>query len=353
MILFFTDLHINETAQFSAMTDNGFTVRQKEAIQACQDVVNLLRDPQYHFTAVVFGGDWFNPVGNQISITNMATATKCMTMIQNECIRLGIMFYVLTGNHDSSSRENASGFHKLAPFKHYQNIKIVENLEIVDNMVFLPYMYDDSAANAFLEQIEDKENKIAFSHLEIKDYELINGMKTTRGASFDMLKQFKQVLQGHYHTPSTPAPNIIVAGSTQKTSFKDPGGGTIVLYDEDTGSTKRVPFTVSSWYTFDDDDIEELKKLSFDNYVKITISSESILKFAGITKEYLSNFKGVEKVIDVQKISGKKIKRDEELQKRETEEEVLSRFIELANVPLEDKQTLTEVGLELIARARK
>lgn len=351
MILFFTDLHINETAQFSTATESGFTVRQHEAIQSCQDVLNVLKNPKYHFSAVVLGGDVFNPVGNQISASNLATAEKCITMIQEECIKQGIMFYVLTGNHDTSA--NMLGFHKLVAFKHYQNVKIVDNLETIGDMVFLPYMYDDSAVNTYLEQIDNKGAKIAFSHLEIKDYELGNGIKTSKGASIDLLKQFKKVFQGHYHTPSQPAQNIIVAGSTQKTSFRDPGGGTMVIYDEIMDTVERVHFTVPSWYTFDDDNIEDLKTLNFNNYVKIIISSESILKYAGITKEYLSNFKGVEKVIDVQKISGKKIRRDNELEHRETEEEVLNRFIELANVPQEDKKTLTEVGLELIARARK
>lgn len=351
MILFFTDLHINETASFSATTESGFTERQLQAIQACQDVVNVLKNPKYHFSAVVCGGDVFNPVGNQISASNIATAEKCITMIQEECIRQGIVFYILTGNHDTAA--NMVGFHKLIAFKHYQNVVIVDTIKTVGDMVFLPYMYDDSAANTFLEQIDNKSSKIAFSHLEIKDYELSNGIKTSKGASIDLLTQFKKVFQGHYHTPSQPAPNIIVAGSTQKTSFKDPGGGTMVVYDEIMDTYERIPFTVPSWYTFDDDNIEDLKTLNFNNYVKIIITSESILKYAGITKEYLSNFKGVEKVIDVQKISGKKIRRDNELEQHETEEEVLNRFIELANVPLEDKQTLTEVGLELIARARK
>lgn len=351
MILFFTDPHINETAQFSTPTETGFTIRQQEALQCCQDIVDVLQNPKYHFSAVVCGGDVFNPVGNQISVSNLATAEKFITTIQKECIKQGIVFYILVGNHDLSA--NMVGFHKLISFKNYQNVRIVESLETVGNLVFLPYMYDDEAVNTYLEAAQDKQNKIAFSHLEIKNVEIGAGIKTSKGASIDLLKRFKMVFQGHYHTPSRPADNIIVAGSTQKTSFKDPGGGTMVIYDEDTNNFSRVPYSAPSWYTFTDENLEDVKTLDFNNYVKLIISSKNMLNLTGITMEYLKNFKGSEIVIDVKKISGKRLQTQETDIKKETEEEVLQHFIESANVPEEEKQTLIEVGLDLITRARK
>ena len=78
-----------------------------------------------------------------------------------------------------------------------------------------------------------------------------------------------------------------------------------------------------------------------------------MLNLTGITMEYLKNFKGSEIVIDVKKISGKRLQTQETDIKKETEEEVLQHFIESANVPEEEKQTLIEVGLDLITRARK
>lgn len=351
MILFFSDLHINETAQFSVATENGFTIRQMMAIQCCQDVVNILKDPQYHFEAVVNGGDMINKVGNNISTSDLACLTKCITMIQEECIRQGIKFYIIPGNHDCCS--NNGIFHKLIPFKSYQNVEIIDTFKVIDNYVFMPYAYDDDMANEFLENIEDKENKIVFSHLELKDVPLGNGLLSSHGASINTLKKFKMTLQGHYHTPQTVAPNIIVSGSCHKTSFKDPGGGSMLLYDRETNKCTRKYFTVPSWYTFDDDNIEEIKELDKNNYVKIIISSENVLNMYGITKEFIKKFKGAEIVIDVQKISLKRKQNTQEELEHETEEEILHRFIDSAKVSPEDKQELTELGLDLIARARK
>ena len=133
MILFFSDLHINETAQFSVATETGFSIRQLESIQCCQDVINILKDPQYHFEAVVFGGDMINKVGNNVSASDLATVTKCLLMLQEECIKQGIILYVLVGNHDQG--DNMYGFHKLIPFKNYQNIKIVDTFEEIDKFV--------------------------------------------------------------------------------------------------------------------------------------------------------------------------------------------------------------------------
>ena len=351
MILFFSDLHINETAQFSTTTETGFSVRQLEGIQCCQDVLNVLKNPEYHFEAVVFGGDMVNKVGNNISASDLATATKCITMIQEECIKQGIIFYILVGNHDLSA--NMYGFHKLVPFKNYQNVKIIDKFEEIGNYVFMPYAYDDAEANEFLENIQNKQDKIVFSHLELKDVEIGNGLFSSRGASINTLKKFKQVLQGHYHTPTKPIPNIIISGSCHKTSFKDPGGGSMVLYDQNLNTHTRKGFTVPYWYTFEDDDIEEIKEIEPNNYVKAIISSDTILKMHGITKDDFKKFKGSEIVIDVQKISLKRRQNIEESTNQETEEEVLHRFIEASKVPIEDKQELTEIGLDLIARARK
>lgn len=351
MILFFSDLHINETAQFSVATETGFTVRQMEAIQCCQDIVDTLQDPQYNIEAVVFGGDMINKVGNNISTSDLACMTKCITMIQQECIKLGITFYIIPGNHDIAS--NIQGFHKLIPFKSYQNVEIVDIFKEIDNYVFMPYAYDDEEANNFLESIKNKENKIVFSHLELKDIPLGNGLLSSHGASINTLKKFKITLQGHYHTPQEPASNIIVSGSCHKTSFKDPGGGSMLLYDRETNKCTRKYFTVPSWYTFDDDNIEEIKELDKNNYVKIIISSENILNIYGITKEFIKKFKGAEIVIDVQKISLKRKQNMQEELEHETEEEILHRFIDSAKVSPEDKQELTELGLDLIARARK
>ena len=351
MILFFSDLHINETAQFSVATETGFTIRQMMAIQCCQDIVDILQDPQYEIESVVFGGDMINKVGNNISTSDLACMTKCIIMIQQECIKRGITFYIIPGNHDIAS--NTQGFHKLIPFKPYQNVEIVDTFKEVGDYVFMPYAYDDEEANNFLEGIQNKENKIVFSHLELKDIPLGNGLLSSHGASINTLKKFKITLQGHYHTPQEPADNVIVSGSCHKTSFKDPGGGSMLLYDRETNKCTRKYFTVPSWYTFDDDNIDEIKDLDFNNYVKVVISSEAILKFHGITKDYLKKFKGSEIVIDVQKISLKRKLAAQEDLEQETEEDILHRFIELAKVPEEDKQELTELGLDLIARARK
>lgn len=351
MILFFTDLHINETASFSTATETGFSVRQMESIQCCQEVVDMLKNPDYKFDAVVFGGDLLHKVGNSISASDLACATKCITIIQEECIKQGITFYMIPGNHDISA--NIQGFHKLIPFKCYKNVEVVDIFKEIGNYVFMPYAYDDDEANKFLEGIKDKKDKIVFSHLELKDVPLGNGLTSSHGASIKTLAEFKSVLQGHYHIPQTPADNIIVAGSCHKTSFKDPGGGSMIIYDDQNNTYARKYFTVPSWYTFDDDNIEDIKALDSNNYVKIVVSSENILKIHNITREYLKRFKGSEIMIDVQKISLKRKLNQQETIENESEEEILHRFIETSKVPEEDKQALIEIGLDLIARARK
>ena len=70
---------------------------------------------------------------------------------------------------------------------------------ITENFVYMPYCISDEQAQTFLENIPDKGNKIVFSHLEIKGFPLGNGIETQHGVELSLLKQFKMVLQGHYH----------------------------------------------------------------------------------------------------------------------------------------------------------
>ena len=348
MILFFSDLHINETAQFSVATETGFTVRQMEAIQCCQDIVDILQDPQYDIEAVVFGGDMINKVGNNISTSDLACMTKCIIMIQQECIKRGITFYIIPGNHDIAS--NTQGFHKLIPFKSYQNVEIVDIFKEVGDYVFMPYAYDDEEANNFLEGIQDKENKIVFSHLEIKGIPLGNGIETTHGVSLSLLKQFKMVLQGHYHSGGNFGKNIQIAGSTQRLSFKDPGlaRNNILIYDTEKNTIERKSFDCPDWLTFTDNNIDEVLSVSNNNYVKLDISTDILL--TPEIKEKLTHMKGTDIHIDIKRLS---INRDitEEIQP-ENEIDVITQFVNKSDNTDEQKRDLINEGRRLLDRVK-
>ena len=344
MILVIGDPHIASYHKFSQVVESGYTIRELEHLQVAKDVVNTMQ--KYKFDCVVCLGDVFDKVGDKISIDNMRTVTDWISIIQEECIKQNIPFYILMGNHDCNSANGYS--HKLLPFKQYQNVKIIDSFEEDHNMIFLPHSIDVEYAESYLQAKTDKKDKIIFSHMEVKDINLGNGIFTTKGISLNTLKEFKDTLQGHYHTPGKYATNIWLPGSTQKTSFKDPGGGYLGVYD----GTKVIKeeYTGPKWYTFYDDDLDEVKSISDNNYVKLCLSCDNMLDINGIKREELDRFKGLEVEIDIQRISSKNLKRSQEDIELESPEEILSNFINQQTIDEAKKKKLINKGQELLQR---
>ena len=344
MILVIGDPHIASYHKFSQVIDSGYTIRELEHLQVAKDVVNTMQ--KYKFDYVVCLGDVFDKVGDKISIDNMRTVTNWISIIQEECIKQDIIFYILMGNHDCNSSNGYS--HKLLPFKQYRNIKIIDSFEEDHNMIFLPHSIDIEYAESYLENIKDKLNKIIFSHMEVKDINLGNGIFTTKGISIHTLEKFKDTLQGHYHTPGKYAKNIWLPGSTQKISFKDPGGGYLGVYDGN--KVIKEEYTGPKWYTLYDDDLDQLKNISNNNYIRLCLSCDNILDINGIKREELNRFKGLELEIDINRISSKNLKRSQDEIKSENPEEILSNFINQQTIDEDKKQKLIDKGKELLQR---
>lgn len=354
-ILTFGDLHISSFHQFSKIEQSGFSTRELEHLDVAKDIVQFMQEHEGEIESVVFLGDLFHPVGANISCDNLLTATTFINMIQQECIKQGIIFYLLLGNHDHNATTGNLHSHKLIAFKSYQNVKVIDTLQEIDNYVFLPYTTDhEDTVTAFLANITDKENKIVFSHVDIRGAKVLGEIYCERGIKFDDLKDFKAVFQGHFHVPQKLAKNIWVTGSTQKTGFKDPGGGGLIIYDQDIHKVNRQDFNVPKWYTIDDDTLEDLSNIRNNNYVKLILSCDNILDKYGISKDSLTRFKGSEIMYDIERISSKKLKRSQEDLEVESPEDVIVNFINSSNIiDIDQKEKLIQTGLDLINRAKQ
>ena len=214
--LCFSDIHFHHTHRFSHITSEGYTVRELEHLSCADDIVKICQES--NIDRIVFVGDLFGPVGDNISTQTLSAVCEFVEKISK--IK---PLYMIVGNHDLSASTNYKNVHKLIPFKYFDNVTVYDNPFEIGNLIFMPYCTSDEYATCFLENIRDKQNKIVFSHLELKGINLGNGIETTHGVPLDLLTQFKMTIQGHYHGSSNYGKNIQVIGSTQRLSFKDPG----------------------------------------------------------------------------------------------------------------------------------
>ena len=187
--------------------------------------------------------------------------------------------------------------------------------------------------------------------MEIKNFELGNGLFTKKGVDLNLLKEFKMVLQGHYECGGNLAKNIKISGSTQRLSFKDHGiaRNNIILYDTNSNKIERKSFNCPDWLTFTDDNIEDILKIDNNNYVKVEVTMDILL--TDKIKEKLKQVLKTDIHIDLTRIKANKIV--EEDIKTEDEKDILAQFIAKSDNSNEQKEALMEAGNNLIERAKK
>lgn len=343
-ILAFGDIHFHHTHRFSHITPDGFTVRELEHLQCADVILDLVEKEK--IDKVVFLGDLWSVVGDNMSCQTLHAVTEFFYKFAEKHINI----YAIVGNHDLGSHIGNRYSHKLKPFMSWTNMYVYDKPTITENFVYMPYCISDEQAQTFLENIPDKENKIVFSHLEIKGFPLGNGIETQHGVELSLLKQFKMVLQGHYHCGGSLGKNIQIAGSTQRLSFKDQGKArdNILIYDTETNTVERRSFNCPDWLTFTDDNIDDILKISNDNYVKLDITTDLLL--TPEIKAKLSHMKGTDIHIDITRLS---INRNitEEVQP-ENEVDIITQFVNKSDNDEEQKKELINEGIRLLDRVK-
>lgn len=345
-LLCFSDIHFHHTHRFSHITSEGYTVRELEHLSCAQDIINICQTE--NIDRIVFCGDLFGPVGDNISTQTMSAVCEFVDLLSKYK-----PLDMLVGNHDLSGTTNFKAVHKLIPFKYFDNVTVYDIPVEKDNFVYMPYCTSDEYATAILENIEDKKNKVVFSHLELKGINLGNGIETTHGVSLDLLSQFKMTIQGHYHGSSSYGPNIKVIGSTQRLSFKDPGKSrnNIIIYDTETNKIERRSFNCPDWLTFTDDNIDDILTTDLNNYVKVEVSSDILL--TDDIKARLDLFKGKDIHIDLTRLSfDKHSSADINQDTAEDEVSIIKQFIEKTDNSEQQKKQLLDEGIRLLDKVK-
>lgn len=342
-LLIFSDIHFHHTHRFSHITPEGFTIRELEHISCADTILKVAKEEQ--IDKIIFCGDLYGPVGDGLSAQTQVAICNFLSKLKDYKIDM------LVGNHDCAGQLNNQYSHKLEPFKHWENINVFDNPIVIDNFVYMPYSICDEFSESFLENIEDKENKIVFSHLELKGINLGNGIFTKKGIDISLLNKFKKTFQGHYHSGGKYGKNIYVIGSTQRLSFKDPGlsRNNILIYDTETDKIKKRSFECPDWLVFNDDNIEDILKIDNDNYVKLEITTDILL-----TKEIqdkLNKVKAKDIHIDITRISINK-KLESEIT-AENNIEVIKQFIDKSDNTENVKEELVKEGVRLLQKVEK
>lgn len=343
--LIFSDIHFHHTHRFSHITPDGYTVRELEHLSCADDLIKLAEE--HDIEAFICLGDLWGPVGDNMSAQTLAVLCEFIDKLRKVKPVL-----IIVGNHDLSANTNNHHIHKLNVFEYWDNVKVYSTPTVEGNFVFMPYCTSHEYATNFLEAIENKEEKIVFSHLELKGISFNNGIETTKGVALDLLDKFKLVLQGHYHSGTGYGSKIKVIGSTQRLSFKDHGKSrdNIVLFDSINNKIKRYSFNCPDWLVFTDDNISDVLTTPVNNYVKVDITTDLLL--TPEIQNRLESFKGKEIHIDLTRLHFNKKSSADIVEQTEDDVSVIKQFIEKTENTTEHKELLLKEGIRLLDKVK-
>lgn len=124
----------------------------------------------------------------------------------------------LVGNHDMSGADG--GVSAMEPFKHYENVKVVDASYDLGTFYFVPFMRDTAQFEAYCRSLPA--GSILFCHQSFNGAQFENGFYDPHGADPACATHLMAVISGHVHKAQQIA-NIWYPGTPRQLTFSDAG----------------------------------------------------------------------------------------------------------------------------------
>lgn len=200
-----------------------------------------------------------------------------------------VFLFTLVGNHDTyyKNTNEISGVAQLAiP---YQYTTVVEEPTGIatgvanEKVLMVPWICQEN-----IQQITDSieratDDTLIFGHFELAGF-TVNNYVTKHGTiDTQLLKRFKHVYSGHYHTSSIKG-NIEYVGSPYALTWNDYGDEKkfIVIDTEDPDYREMVPTKTSLFHKIIFDGTEPIVDLPPQSYLKIIVNDENNRELAEV-----------------------------------------------------------------------
>lgn len=244
-ILFFGDVHISKTNEYSKPLPNGLTTLLNECRLSLEWVAEKVLESKADL--VVNLGDLFDN-HEAIDGASLLVGWEGMQKIYNACEQVGSSIISIVGNHEWVK---AGEIYTVPFLKRFG--RLITGPEVVDGILFIPYTDDTKAVKSiifeYLDRRTDKDSlPLIASHLDVVGG-IWNNKKSDKGVDVSDIENCFMV-NGHFHTPQDIEDRdgtIINVGSLIYKNFKDqydpegPERGVLLFdYDEDEISWSRL-----------------------------------------------------------------------------------------------------------------
>lgn len=209
------------------------------AIQVCEYSV------KNNITNVVIAGD-VNDLKGIVHYKPFVLFSQIIKKYHN------LHFYILSGNHDESNRED---IYSAIQLLEADNVTLIyRDPLIIDNIAFVPWRTD------LPEVIKDINTDILISHFGVSEASFSSGISLRTSIGLKDLKKFKLVLLGHYHLPQN-LDNVYYTGSMIQLTKGEAGEEKRFLdVETETNEVTSIPFEeYRKYYSFELKEEEDIK----------------------------------------------------------------------------------------------
>lgn len=177
-----------------------------------------------NISVVIHGGDFFHD-RKAINTKTQGIAHTIANMFDRVA-----KLYLIVGNHDTYYKNQIDPT-SLEFLNNYEHIEVVKEVKYLDNITLCPWG-----------KIPEHKTDYCIGHFELNGFHMNNAYVCEHGMNPNILKDFKHVFSGHFHTPSSKE-NITYLGSAIPQTFHDvnsPRG--YYIFDDETGELKFFEF---------------------------------------------------------------------------------------------------------------
>lgn len=213
---------------------------------------------------------------------NHNTAHNFKLKFWNRLDELNIDTHIIVGNHDTYYK-NTNEVNALQNLNLSKQTKVYTKATEISlgglDILLLPWICDDNLEDT-IQAIDNSTSQICMGHLEIKGFEMHNGIINEHGLEKEQLKRFEKVLSGHFHKKSDDK-HIYYLGTQYEMTWSDyncPKG--FHIFDTETREMERIsnPITIFKKIIYDDTKInyDMFKVEDYDKcFVKLFVSQRT------------------------------------------------------------------------------
>lgn len=285
--------------------------------------------------------DSINILGDLIHTKSMIHTDAMFVLLNIIRDYQDLWFNVIDGNHDMSSR-SGTGNSALTGLDNEPNVNMIHKPTEINNIFYVPWN-----SSTMFETIKGGSKPFLISHFGLNEGSLNSGISIVSDISIDDLTQYEMVLLGHYHKPQEIQKNntrVLYTGSIIQMDFGERNDEKrFIVWNTENGLIESVPTEgYKKYYALEltsnnvQDILNEAKKLEKEgHFVRVDM----------LEKVDTTDFKDIRIVDKVNKdITNRGISRTM------TEDDKLNRYLEINEIPLEERNLYIQVAKEIVSR---